>query len=68
MFPLICESLDYLISRKSMWGQITIRKAEGPNSGEIPLWRLISSMNPEKVRSLALMTHGEVDVWGFLLD
>lgn len=51
-----------------MWGQITIRKAEGANSGEIPLWRLISSMNPEKVRSLALMTHGEVDVWGFLLD
>lgn len=40
-----------------MWGRITVRKAEGGNSGKSPFWRLISSMHPRRGRSLALMIH-----------
>lgn len=48
-----------------MWGQITVGKAERGNSGEIPLWRMISSKHPGRGRSLALMIHGGVDVYFF---
>jgi len=46
-----------------MWGQITIRKAERGNSGEIPVWRLISPKQPGRGRSLAPMIHGGIDVY-----
>lgn len=51
-FPLICESLNYIIFRKSTWGRMTMRRAVGGNSGEIPLWRWISSC-----------IQGEAEIW-----